>query len=38
MRLITENNPRQTFFSTPDDQANTDNLIWLMDPFMDKLD
>ena len=36
MQFIIGNNRHQTYFSTPDDQVNTDNPVRLMDAFIDK--
>ena len=37
MQFILGNNRHQTYFSTLDDQVNTDNPVRLMDAFIDKL-
>lgn len=37
-QFIQGNNRHQTYFTTPDDQVSADNLVRLIDAFIDKLD
>ena len=38
MQFIQGSNRHQTYFTTPDDQVSADNVVRLMDAFIDKLD